>query len=215
VRCAEQKLVLNTVRSVMVCPQCGYSVAYLDATSSSTTFDEITDFQQYSYKRVNHYLQWLALVQGKEAYRVSDDILQAVMRHLYDEQGITRSANITQAHVRTALRRLRLRKAYDHVAQVTARITGVPPKHIPPEMEARLKNMFLQMQPAFARHAAHTRTNFLSYAYVLYRSFQILGLNHMLEDMVLLKGRDKLEANDAIFRKMCVDLGWPVFELPP
>lgn len=215
VRCADQKLVLNTTRSVMCCPECGYSVAYLDATSSSTTFDEVTDFQQYSYKRVNHYLQWLALVQGKEAYRVSDDILQAVMCHLYDEQGITRSVDISQAHVRTALRRLRLRKAYDHVAQVTARISGAPAKHIPPEMETRLKNMFLQMQPAFARHAPRTRTNFLSYPYVLYRSFQILGLNHMLDDMVLLKGRDKLEANDAIFRKMCIDLGWPVFELPP
>ena len=32
---------------------------------------------------------------------------------------------------------------------------------------------------------------------------------------MLLKGRDKLEADDAVFRKMYVDLGWPIFDLPP
>ena len=113
------------------------------------------------------------------------------------------------------LRKLRLRKAYDHVAQVTSRLSGVRPPRIPPETEEKLKNMFLQMQPAFQRHAPKTRTNFLSYSYILYRCFQILGLHHMLSGISLLKGRDKLEANDAIFRKMSEDLGWPVFDLPP
>ena len=63
-RC-EEKLLLCSKRSIMSCPECGYSVTYLDATSSSTAFDEVIDFGQYSYKRVNHYLMWLALVQGK------------------------------------------------------------------------------------------------------------------------------------------------------
>jgi len=31
----------------------------------------------------------------------------------------------------------------------------------------------------------------------------------------LLKGREKLEANDAIFRKMAVEIGWSVSALPP
>ena len=37
----------------------------------------------------------------------------------------------------------------------------------------------------------------------------------MLAGITLLKGRDKLEANDAIFRSMAEDLGWPVMDLPP
>jgi hypothetical protein len=41
-----------------------------------------------------------------------------------------------------------------------------------------------------------------------------MGMNHMLDGLTLLKGKDKLELNDSIFRKMCVDLGWPVFDLP-
>lgn len=211
----KEPLLLCAARSVMCCAKCGYSVTYLDATSSSTSFDEMVEFSQYSYKRVNHYTMWLALVQGKEAHRVPDDVLRAVMIDLHDRGGVRSTDDITQRRVRDSVRHLRLRNAYDHVAQVTSRITGRKPQRISPQIEEQLKNMFLRMQPAFQRHVPKSRTNFLSYSYVLYRCFQILGVTEMLEGITLLKGRDKLEANDAIFRKMCIDLGWPVFDLPP
>ena len=37
----------------------------------------------------------------------------------------------------------------------------------------------------------------------------------MLDSLALLKGRDKLEANDEIFKKISAELGWPIFDLPP
>ena len=215
-RCdSSNQLLVCTTRSTMTCSNCGYCVAYLDATSSSTAFDEMVEFSQYSYKRVNHYMMWLTLVQGKETHRVSDDIIQSVMEDLYNRLNIRSTAEITQKRVRESLRHLRLRKAYDNVTQITSRLSGRRAPRISAHVEDQLRNMFLQMQPAFHRHAPKTRTNFLSYSYVLYRCFQILGLRDMLDGITLLKGRDKLEANDAIFRKMCVDLGWPVFDLPP
>lgn len=211
-KCAK-KLLLCTSKSIMTCPDCGYAVTYLDSTSSSTSFDEVVEYSQYSYKKVNHFSMWISLVQGKEAHRVPQDILDRVMYELY-QQRVREPQQITQKRVRDILRRLRLRKAYDHVAQITARLSGIPPMRISPETEQRLRVMFLQMQPAFERHAPKTRTNFLSYSYVLYRCFQIMGMTHMLDGLTLLKGKDKLELNDAIFRKMCEDLGWPVFDLP-
>lgn len=209
------KFLLCCSKSIMSCPECGYSVTYLDATNASTSFDDVVEFSQYSYKRVNHYMMWLSLLQGKEAHRVPDDTLNSVMEDLYERQGINNCGDVTPKRVRDSLRKLKLRKAYDHVTQITARISGVKPPRITAETEEKLKNMFLQMQPIFQRHAPKTRTNFLSYSYVLYRCFQILGLSDMLEGITLLKGRDKLEANDSIFRSMSIDLGWPVFDLPP
>lgn len=156
---------------------------------------------------------WISLCQGKEAHRVPMETLRLVMHELY-QQRVQDPSEITQKKVRDILRRLRLRKAYDHVAQITARLSGIPPLRIRPETEERLRVMFLQMQPAFERHAPKSRTNFLSYSYVLYRCFQIMGLTHMLDGLSLLKGKDKLELNDAIFRNMCKDLGWPIFDLP-
>ena len=214
-RCAGEKLLLCTAKSCMACPRCGYRVAYLDTSSTSTAFDQTVEYSAYSYKRVNHFGMYLTLVQGKEAHKVPDEILNAVMHDLYHAQGIREPADITQARVRATLRKLRLRKAYDHVTQITARLSGVRAFRLRPEVEDELKNMFLQMQPAFLLHAPKSRTNFLSYPYVLYRLFQILKLDHMLESVALLRGRDKLLANDSIFRKMAATLGWPVADLPP
>tara|TARA_B110000046_G_scaffold70716_1_gene78634 strand:+ start:4931 stop:6067 length:1137 start_codon:yes stop_codon:yes gene_type:complete len=209
------KLLLCAAKSIMTCPTCGYAVAYLDATSTSTAFDETIEYSQYSYKRVNHFLGWLAHVQGKEAHRVPDAILAQVMDHLYAVQRIAHPEDVTQKRVHDALRKMRLRKAYDHVAQIAARLSGNRALRIPPETEEQLRCMFLQMQPAFQRHAPKTRTNFLSYSYVLYSCFRILGLHHMCEGISLLKGREKLAAAHSIFCKMSEDLGWPTFELPP
>lgn len=214
-RCPEVKLLVQSSTSTLTCPNCGYSLAYLDSTAAAVSFDEVVDYTQYSYKRVNHYCAHLMLVQGKEAHRVEMPILEAVMRDLAVRQRVTEAKDVTTRRVRDALRHNRLRKGYDHVAQITSRISGTRPKRLSREVEEKLRTMFLQMLPAFQRHAPKTRTNFLSYSYVLYRSFQILDLDHMLDGITLLKGRDKLEANDAIFTKMCHDLGWPVFPLPP
>lgn len=192
-----------------------YSISYIDTTSNCTSFDDVVEYSQYSYKRVNHYMGWLTLIQGKESHKVPDEILDIVMEDMYERQRLRSISDITQKRVRDTLRKLKLRKAYDHVAQITSRLTGLRPPRISQKTEQQLKNMFLQMQPAFQKHSPKSRTNFLSYPYVLYRCFQILGMTHMLDGINLLKGRDKLEANDHIFRKMCVDLQWPVFELPP
>ena len=208
------KLLLHSQKSLMTCPQCGYAMTYLDATSTSTSFDDIIEYSQYSYKRASHFAMWVALCQGKEAHRVPDSILKQVMDELY-QQRVRTPDEITQKRVRDILRRLKIRKGYDHVVQITERLSGIPAKRIPPEKEHILRTMFLQMQPAFERHAPKTRTNFLSYSYVLYRCFQIVGLHGMLDGLTLLKGRDKLENNDAIFRKMSEQLGWPTFDLPP
>jgi ribosomal protein L37AE/L43A len=128
------KLLLCTAKSIMTCPECGYAVTYLDATSSSTSFDEVVEYSQYSYKRANHFSMWIALCQGKEAHRVPQEILDRVMEELY-QQRVKSSTEITQKKVRDILRRLRLRKAYDHVAQVTARLSGVPPLRISPDLK--------------------------------------------------------------------------------
>lgn len=215
-RCAERHTLLAcTTRSIPSCPRCGYSVTYLDQTSTTTAFDETVEFSHYSYKRVNHYMMWLALVQGKETHRVPTDVITKVMHELYTHHNVRKKEDVTPQKVRESLRRLRLRSAYENVTQITSRISGRRPPQISVHVEEQLRNMFLQMQPAFQRHAPQSRTNFLSYSYVLYRCFQILGLTDMLDGLALLKGRQKLEANDAIFRKMCTDLGWPVFDLPP
>jgi predicted RNA-binding Zn-ribbon protein involved in translation (DUF1610 family) len=205
--CCNTNLLLLQSKSLMTCPDCGYSTTYLDATSQNTSYDDTVEFSIFSYKRVNHFIQWIAHCQGKETYEVPDEILAKVMEDLY-KQRITDVNDITQKRVRESLKKLKLRKCYDHVCQITSKISGKRPFRISTETEEILKRMFMKMQPVFEKHAPKSRKNFLSYSYVLYRCFQILGMNHMLEGLTLLKGKEKLALQDEVFLKICKELGW-------
>ena len=201
------KLLLQSQKSMMTCPECGYSTTYLDATSQNTSYDDTVEFSVFSYKRVNHFIQWIAHCQGKESYEVPKEIIENVMEELY-KQRVTSVEEITQKKVRDALKNLKLRKCYDHVCQITSKITGKRPFRISSDVEEILKIMFMKMQPVFEKYAPKSRKNFLSYSYVLYRCFQILGLDHMLDGLTLLKGKEKLALQDEVFVKIARDLGW-------
>ena len=198
---------LISAKAIMTCSKCGYSVAYLDATMSSMSYSDDVEFSSFSYKRINHFNEWLQQVQAKETFEISQEILEAVMAELH-RQRVTSVEHVTPKKVREVLKTLKLRKAYEHVAQITCKLTGRRPLRISSETEEMCRLMFIAVQPAFEKHCPKDRKNFLSYSYCLYKFFQLLGLDAFLETFTLLKGRDKLAKQDEIFKKICEELDW-------
>lgn len=203
----EGNLVLVSSKAIMTCKACGYSVAYLDATMQSMSYTDDVEFSSFSYKRINHFNEWLQQVQAKENYEVPQTILDDVMAELH-RQRVTDVADITPKRVREVLKVLKLRKAYEHVAQITSRLTGVKPLRVPADVEETCRLMFIALQPAFEKHCPKDRKNFLSYSYCLFKFFQLLGYDEFLDSFQLLKGRDKLARQDEIFKKCCEELQW-------
>ena len=138
---------------------------------------------------------------------ISDDIIQMVMHELYVRR--YKKDDITHMVVRDILRKLRIRRAYDHVSQITTKITGKKAPRISSEMEDKCRAMFVKMSKPFEKFCPKNRKNFLSYNYVLFRCFHILGPNHMLAIVALLKGKEKLLIQDETFQKIAEYLGWP------
>lgn len=204
-------LLLNISKAIMSCPDCGYSMAYLDATISSMSYSDDIEFSSFSYKRQSHFNDWLQQVQAKESSVLPDHIVQAVMEEMYRQRVIS-SREVTQKKVREVVKKLRLRKAYDHIAQLTYKLTGVPSLQIPPEGESMCRLMFIAVLPEFEKHCPKDRKNFLSYSYCLYKFFQLLGYDQFLESFSLLKGVDKMRKQDEIFKKICVELDWEWIE---
>jgi ribosomal protein S27AE len=204
--CNETLMLINS-KAIMTCPKCGYSVTYLDATMSSMSYSDDVEFSSFSYKRINHFNEWLQQVQAKENFEITDEIMENIMNELF-KQRITNKSQITQKKVREVLKTLKLRKAYEHVAQITCKLAGTKPMRIPAEAEETCRLMFIAVQPAFEKHCPKDRKNFLSYSYCLYKFFQLLGYDQFLESFSLLKGRDKLTKQDEIFKKICEELDW-------
>ena len=74
-----------------------------------------------------------------------------------------KASEVTPRVVRDVLRTLKFRKTYEHVAQITSKITGENALKIPPEAEEMCRLMFIAVQPVFDKVCPKDRKNFLSY----------------------------------------------------
>ena len=193
--------------AVTTCRDCGYSCSYIDATSSSQGFDETVEYTSFSYKRQNHFKEWLDSVQAKESSEIPANVLERVMQKLHGNR-IDDPAKITNVMVRQALKELKLRRYYENVTLIACLLSGRRPPRLTPEQETQLKLMFMSIQRPFDRHCPPTRKNFLSYSYTCYKFCELIGLDEFMVNFSLLKGRDKLHKQDCIWKKITDELDW-------
>lgn len=197
-------------QALLLCKGCGTSCNYTDSSASALGFSEEYDYCSFSYRRINHFIEWIQSFQGRESTEIPQMVLDKVMQKLH-ERRITDPEQITTRNVRECLKELHYRKYYENVMLITCLISGKSPPRLSPKEETQLKLMFLAIQDSFEKHCPPERKNFLSYSYCLYKFVQILGLNHYMSCFSLLKGKDKLYKQDVIFKKICNDLDWPFY----
>lgn len=121
---------------------------------------------------------------------------------------VTNLNDIRHHDIKHILKKLELNKYYEHIPHIMCKITGNPPPTLSRETEESLKQMFKEIQEPYEKYRPPCRTNFLSYAYILHKTFQILKLDKYTEYFPLLKSREKLRAHDKIWKLICDDLGW-------
>jgi hypothetical protein len=161
----------------------------------------------YSYKRENHFNEWVAQFQAKESTSVPDEIIQQ-LRLEFRKQKIKGTFEITHLKVRSLLKKLGLNKYYEHAPYITTILNGVRPPTMPQSLEDRLRLMFVQIQKPFEKHCPQDRKNFLSYSFVLYKFCELLGEDEYLPCFPLLKSKDKLYRQDQIWKLICTELKW-------
>jgi hypothetical protein len=172
--------------------------------------EEITQniISSFSYKRLNHFSEWLNSIQAKATTEIGQDVIDAI-RVEFKKTRTTQRKEITPAKVRQFLKKLNLNKYYEHCHYVCTLINGVPAPVIDAELDETLRRMFVAIQEPFERAIKGTsRKNFLSYSYVLYKFCQLLGRDDLLCHFSLLKSAEKLHAQDIIWKKIAHELCW-------
>jgi hypothetical protein len=53
-------MILSANGSLLKCTNCGRSDPYIDATSSTMSYGEDMEFAAFTYKRINHFQQWMS-----------------------------------------------------------------------------------------------------------------------------------------------------------
>ncbi len=195
--------------AIMICNNCGYQELLLVEQNRPILKQNTKDTSHFCYKRINHFREWCNQVQGKESTDIPDEIFEKILIEIKKEK-ITDLKKITYLKMRDILKRLRINKYYEHINYIINRINGIPTPQFSPELEDKLCSMFRSIQAPFLKHCPKDRKNFLSYSYVLYKFFQILGLNGYLKYFPLLKSREKLYIQDQIWKKICIDLNYKI-----
>ena len=204
----EVAMVILSSEARMGCPMCSRTKPYMQATSSRIPYGEEVEFASFSYKRQNHFQEWLNSIQAKENTEVCATVINDVIAYLYQKLGVRDTSAITQQLVRTALKKLGLKKQYDHTMQIFVSITGKKPPRFTTFQEEQLRLMFDAIQGPFKKHCPPDRKNFLSYSYCIHKFCQLLGYDDVLKYFVLLKGDEKLKKQDMIFSNICGELDW-------
>ncbi len=206
--CNSSNIFVNHAVSEIVCGNCGVATYIM---SEELTYKEEQETSEkvinYSYKRENHFNEWLSQFQALETTTIPPEVIQQ-LRTEFKKLKITKVTEITHAKVRALLKKLRLNKYYEHVPYITNTLNGMQPPKMPQVLEERLRIMFKEIQEPFDKHCPEERKNFLSYSYVLYKFCELLGEDDFLQCFPLLKSKDKLYQQDLIWKSICKDLRW-------
>jgi len=205
--CGSDKVFENQKESDIVCTECGFTKYYMATTLSFQDEQDTNKKVQYSYKRQNHFNEWINQFQGKETATIPDELITS-LRYELKKQRVKDTKEITNARVRKILRDLRHNKYYEHIPYICNILSGLKPPNMPPALEEKLRLMFVKIQEPFDVVCPPERKNFLSYPYVLYKFCELLGEDDYLPYFPLLKSKDKIKQQDDIWKRMCTILKW-------
>ena len=196
-----------TSEGILVCPKCG-SEEYALVVSDFPSFrDPPKEWNNYTYKKINHLNEILNQFQAKESTIIPDEVMNEVILEIRKRR-IVNIADLSEEDIRQILKKLGRSKYYEHRAHILSRLNGNPPPTITPEIEEKIRAMFQEIQAPFLLYCPNDRTNFLSYSYILYKFFELLELDEYKAFFPLLKSRDRLIAHDQIWKKICDYLRW-------
>jgi rubrerythrin len=206
--CGNTDLTVISAEAIVLCPIC-YTVEEILIESDKPGFkdNQKSEISYFSYARKNHLQEWISQIQGREHTSIPDSVYDQILTEL-KKQKFENVANLKGAKLKEVMKKLRLNKYFEHINHILCHLNGTPVVNLSPELENQLRRMFQLIQTPFLEHAPSKRKNFLSYSYVLHKFLQLLGEDEYMSHFPLLKSRQKLHAQDQIWKKICQTLKW-------
>ena len=161
------------------------------------------------YKRISHFMERLAQLQGRERITYPEDLMTALRTQItmlrLDAQ------QITPQIVRFLLKKLRKPQFFENCNSLANVLGGFELPVLSDELRDKLRVMFLMIQQPFDECSPPGRKNFLSYNFIVRKFLEILEQDHLLSFFPSLKSRDKNVEQELVWQHMCKKLNWPYY----
>lgn len=203
----QMEMKLHHTDGQLVCPSCGITQKILVEPDKLSCKDPPKEIVCMGYKRINHFRECVAQVQAKETTDIPDELYDQIIFELKKER-FHNMAELTPDKLRDILKKIKKNKYYEHIPHIINQLNGLPPPTYSKELQIILDRMFNEIQIPFQKYRPKNRKNFLSYSYVLYKFFELLDMKEHCKNFGLLKSREKLYAQDVMWKKITKALGW-------
>jgi hypothetical protein len=203
--CFKGELIPLDDEGVLICNICSVNVPYLIENEKPSYKEPPKEVCFYAYKKINHFKEILAQYQGKETTQIPIEVIELIKQQIKKER--IDLEQLTHYKTKEILKKLGFNKYYEHIAFIKNKL-GIKPPVMSPELEETLCNLFMELQSPYAKNCPDYRVNFLNYYYVLYKLCELLDEIQYLQDIPMLKDREKLIEQDETWKKMCEELNW-------
>jgi len=209
----------NHDEATIVCKQCGLSKDFNDPFQPQ--WSETCHIQNvYRYKRLFYFIEHLNRFQAKENANIPSTLIQELMVEL-NKRRINDPNKITPKLIRTILKDLKYTEYYDHINTIIRKLSNKEIPIISEKLQNTLILMFSKTLPPFEKykHLIPNRNNYLSYPYVIRKLLQIIAeqtndeqLKSYISYFSLLKSKEKLQAQERGWKKICEDTGFTFYK---
>jgi hypothetical protein len=203
--CFKGELIPLDDEGVLICNICSVNIPYLIENEKPSYKEPPKEVCFYAYKKINHFKEILAQYQGKETTQIPPNVTELIKQQIKKER--IELDQLNHYKTKEILKKLGLNKYYEHIAFIKNKL-GIKPPVMSQELEETLCNLFMELQSPYAKNCPDYRVNFLNYYYVLYKLCELLGESNYLDDIPMLKDREKLIEQDETWKKMCEELNW-------
>lgn len=211
-QCTDKEMFLVRTDGIYVCDNCGTAEQVNIESDEPAYKSSVPNKPCYPYKRMNHLNEWLLQFQAKESTdipkNVFDDVLDELNKNKIYNLEVLSKPELKLKFVKKILKRRGLERYYEHTTYIISKLNNITPPTIDRKTENKLRHMFNQIQKPFDKYKPSWRVNFLSYAYVLHKFCELLGLDELLYCFPYLKSDNKLADQDSIWKNICYDLSW-------
>ena len=137
--------------------------------SEKTSYkDPPREVSYFAYKRINHFNEWLAQFQAKEAPEISDEIYKNIFEEINKNMNLD-IQKIKPKQMKSILKKLGYNKYYEHIPHIINVMSGKKAPSLSRREEEQLRTLFKEIQIPFSNNCPPNRKNFLSYSYVLHK----------------------------------------------
>ena len=203
--CYKGEMIPLDDEGVLLCNNCSVNIPYLIENEKPSYKEPPKEVCFYAYKKINHFKEIIAQFQGKETTQIHDDIIEQINQQIKKER--ISIEQLTHHKTKEILKKLGFNKYYEHIAFIKNKL-GIKPPIFSQELEDTLCNLFMEIQAPYAKTCPDYRVNFLNYFYVLFKLCELLEETQYLQDIPLLKDREKLIEQDETWKKMAIELNW-------